>query len=192
MKNMWFASDHHFGHANMMNFKKPDGSPLRVFDDADHMNEHMIARHNEVVGPHDRVYFGGDVVINKRFLPLIKRMNGKKILILGNHDIFGHKAYLDAGFEDLRAYKIFPKHRIIVSHIPVHDGTLERWKANVHGHLHGNLVPSPCGNPWGYDERYINMCMEHLDDYRPMHFDEVLKRVSKLPDPPALVNEGAT
>ena len=61
---IWFASDHHFGHAALFTFTKDDGSHARPgFRDVDHMNETMIANHNRVVGPTDRVYFLGDEAI---------------------------------------------------------------------------------------------------------------------------------
>jgi calcineurin-like phosphoesterase family protein len=48
---IWFASDHHFGHAALLTFTKDDGSHARPgFRHIDHMNETMIANHNRVVG----------------------------------------------------------------------------------------------------------------------------------------------
>ena len=85
---IWFASDHHFGHAALLTFTKDDGSHARPgFSDVDHMNETMIANHNRVVGPTDRVYFLGDVGFSRATLAaVLPRLNGKKRLILGNHD----------------------------------------------------------------------------------------------------------
>ena len=42
MANIFFASDHHFGHANILTFKRDDGTALRDFRDVDHMNEQVF------------------------------------------------------------------------------------------------------------------------------------------------------
>ena len=40
MASIWFASDHHFGHANLLKFTSDDGAYVRPgFRDVDHMNE---------------------------------------------------------------------------------------------------------------------------------------------------------
>src|SRR5205085_10097148 len=95
MSNVWLASDHHLGHEKTCTvFKGPDGvTPLRPFANAQEMDEELIRRHNEVVRPNDKVYFLGDVCINKKFLPLVERMNGSKRLIRGNHDIMKTSEY---------------------------------------------------------------------------------------------------
>ena len=88
MSNIFFASDHHFHHANILNFKRDDGTPLRVFDDVIHMNEYMVMQHNRTVQPNDKVYFLGDVTMPKTAdaLKILGRMNGEKVLIKGNND----------------------------------------------------------------------------------------------------------
>jgi calcineurin-like phosphoesterase family protein len=52
------------------------------------MDETMIERHNAKVKPNDVVYMLGDVVINRKSLHHVSRLNGKKRLVRGNHDIF--------------------------------------------------------------------------------------------------------
>ena len=174
MKNIWFISDTHWGHANtFLKFKRADGSPLRPFTSVEEMNETMIQRWNAVVGPYDRVYHCGDVVIRQEYLnKVLPRLNGKKVLIMGNHDIFGHKAYLEH-FEDIRGYKVMPEHGIIASHIPIYADAFEgRWQTNIHGHLHANRVPHPKFKGQ-YDERYVNVSVEQID-YTPKHLDAIL------------------
>lgn len=170
MKNIFFISDTHFGHANTFKlFKREDGTPLREFDSIEHMNDTMVERWNSVVGPYDRVYHCGDVVIRKEFLEVLRRCNGKKVLIMGNHDIFGHAAYLEH-FEDIRAYKVMPEHGIIASHIPVYgDALSERFGTNIHGHLHANHVMRDGVR----DSRYVNVSVEQIN-YTPVSLDEVL------------------
>lgn len=150
----WIISDHHFGHTNSWQlFKKADGSPLRPFSSTEEMNETMIENHNRVVGPHDKVIFLGDLVINKKYLHLVDRLNGKKKLILGNHDIFPSAEYSKYFYEQ-KAYRVFDMH--IMSHIPVHRESIGRFKANIHGHLHSNQVM--LGEV--IDPNYLCMCVE--------------------------------
>lgn len=162
----WFISDTHFGHANIITFVDSLNARIRPFDSVEEMDELMVKNWNEVIKPHDRVYHLGDVVMNRRCLPILNRLNGKKVLIKGNHDIFPLKDYTDY-FEDIRAYKVFPKHGIICSHIPVYTGQLEgRFKLNVHGHLHQNIIN---------DRRYLNVCVEQIN-YKPITLEQILNR----------------
>lgn len=170
--NSYFISDTHFGHSNILTFKQDNGEPVRVFNSCEEMDEHMVTQWNSVVKPHDRVYHLGDVVINKKFLPILDRCNGKKVLIMGNHDIFGHEEYLKY-FEDIRAYKIYPKHGIVCSHIPLYADVFNRWKLNVHGHLHTNTVKISKHHP---DKRYLSVCVEKIN-YTPISLDEIITKV---------------
>lgn len=181
--NTFFASDHHFGHANIIKFTDADGKRLREFDTPDEMDEHMIAQHNKVVRPNDTCWFGGDVVINRRFLAQVARLNGRKRLVLGNHDIFKNKDYFNAGFEDLHAFRKFDT--FVLTHIPVHPESLGRWGINVHGHLHANRVQKwsvdsfdqHCNGEWVIDKRYYSICMEQLDDYTPISLEDLRKAI---------------
>ena len=187
--NRFVISDHHLGHTNSWEkFKLEDGSPLRPFSSNEEMNETMIERHNAKVKEQDTVYFLGDVVINKKYLELVKRMNGRKILIRGNHDIFGDELYYDAGFEQIHGVRVFVD-KFILSHIPLHpDCVTERFRVNVHGHLHANqvminetLISSSHTQPGSYlqpDPRYLCVCVEQTD-FTPLHFDEVEQRIQQ-------------
>ena len=180
--NRFVISDHHLGHTNSWEkFKLEDGSPLRPFSSNEEMNETMIERHNAKVKEQDTVYFLGDVVINKKYLELVKRMNGRKILIRGNHDIFGDELYYDAGFEQIHGVRVFVD-KFILSHIPLHpDCVTERFRVNVHGHLHANQVMrtranivhgTMLGQATEPDPRYLCVCVEQTN-FTPLHFDEV-------------------
>ena len=176
MSNTFLCSDHHFSHSNILKFTKSDGSPLRVFEDATHMNEYMVMQHNRVVGVNDKVYFLGDVAFHKRDLPILNRMNGEKILIRGNHDTENASEYLKY-FKDVRG-----SHQLegmLLTHIPIHPESLSRWKVNIHGHLHSNRVMVRGFNdkPVEIDHRYYSVCMEQLDDYTPVSIEQVKKNV---------------
>lgn len=178
--NRFVVSDHHLGHQNSWEkFKLADGSPLRPFTSNEEMNETMIERHNAKVKQQDTVYFLGDVVINKRYLELVKRMNGRKILIRGNHDIFRDEEYREVGFEQIHGVRVFVD-KFIMSHIPLHpDCVTGRFRVNVHGHLHANQVTwNHPTDGVGYDPRYLCVCVEQTD-FAPLHFDEVEERIQQ-------------
>lgn len=162
------TSDQHLGHKLL--------ADVRGFSSISEMDKHIIEQHNAVVDPRDRVYFLGDVVMNRKNLHLIESLNGRKVLIKGNHDIFKLKDYLPY-FDDIRAYRVFSEHGVILSHIPVHPRQLEgRFKFNVHGHTHSNVVLDPNGVP---DCRYKNVCVEQID-YTPVLIDQIFRYAKDL------------
>jgi calcineurin-like phosphoesterase family protein len=183
--NRFLISDTHFGHTNTWEkFTLADGSPLRPFTSTEEMDEAMVDNWNKTVRPQDTVYHLGDVVIARRHLETVKRLNGRKILIRGNHDIFGDDDYYLAGFEQIHGVRVFVD-QFILSHIPLHpDCVSERFKRNVHGHLHGNRIMYTRTNMvHGYmtglvtepDPRYLCVCVEQIN-YTPISFDDVMKR----------------
>lgn len=177
MQNIFFISDTHFGHSNCLNFKRKDGSPLREFKDVNEMHEIMITRWNSVVKPQDKVYHLGDVAMNKQALiNVLPKLNGKKILIMGNHDIYGSNVYLQY-FADVRAYKVFNEYSIIASHIPIHSESLYRYKLNVHGHLHSDRVMIN-DDIDTVDNRYLCVSVENFN-YTPVSMEEILTFVPR-------------
>jgi len=177
MSNTFLVSDTHFGHAGVCKFLRADGTKLRPWDDAADMDEAMIERWNARVRPNDKVYHLGDVVINRRALQILHRLNGSKVLIKGNHDIFKLEDYTPH-FRDIRAYHVMPGVGVILSHIPVHIDSHGRFGLNIHGHLHDKRVMVT--DPFGHrepmvDVRYHCVCVEQTD-YAPISLDEVLER----------------
>lgn len=174
--DMWFLSDLHLGHEKTCTeFKKPDGvTPLRPFANADEMNEAIIDRWNALVKPQDKAYLLGDIVITKRNLHLVGRLNGSKRLIRGNHDVFKTTEYLEY-FKEVYGVRVMPEHRLALTHVPIHTSEVDRFGWNVHGHLHAKQVPHP---RWPRlmnktDPRYINVCVEQTN-FTPLHLDQVL------------------
>jgi len=138
MPSVFLVSDTHFGHSGVCRFMRNDGvTKLRPFEDPDEMDEFMIDAWNKKVKPNDKVYHLGDVVINRRCLPTLARLNGDKVLIRGNHDIFRDDEY-SKYFRELRAYHVM--NGMILSHIPLHEASMGRFGTNIHGHLHANRV----------------------------------------------------
>jgi calcineurin-like phosphoesterase family protein len=155
---------------------------LRPWDNPDEMDEEMIRRWNDCVRPNDKVYHLGDVVINRKALKTLARLNGDKVLIRGNHDIFRDDEYRQY-FRELRAYHVM--NGMILSHIPVHAESLGRFGVNIHGHLHANRVKrargvdAKTGEVLYSDEndvRYHCVCVEQTD-FAPILLEEVIARI---------------
>jgi len=176
MSRRFIVSDHHLMHANCYRFLTRHGTRLRPWAESSVEGDEMLVEaHNAVVRTGDTTYFLGDVAIRKIGLDLLARMNGRKILLRGNHDIFPLKNYA-AHFADIRGtHKL---DRLILSHYPLHPDSLPHWcLANVHGHTHdapvtrrtliGRKVP---------DRRYFNACIESLG-LAPVEADEIVARI---------------
>jgi calcineurin-like phosphoesterase family protein len=191
MPAVFLYSDPHFGHWGVCRFLRADGvTKLRPWDNPVDMDEELVRRFNERVRPNDKVYFLGDVCINRRALPTLGRLNGDKVLIKGNHDIFRLEEYTPY-FRDIRSYHVM--NGLILSHIPVHEESLGRFGTNVHGHLHANRVMCTVDRG-GYndddiyqstwvpnwvkeiDVRYYNVSVE-CTDFAPILFEDLLKKI---------------
>lgn len=163
MNRVFVTSDTHFGHKGICTFVTNEGDPIRPWDTAEEMDEEMIQLWNEAVDPTDKVYHLGDVVINRRHLSILEKLNGRKILIKGNHDLFKLPDYLKH-FKDIRAYHVVDM--VLMSHIPVHPLSKARFRGQIHGHLHTNVLD----DPW-----YQNVCVEQTG-FKPILLDEVMAR----------------
>ena len=183
MPSVFLVSDTHFGHSGVCKFMRNDGvTKLRPFDNPEEMDEFMVEAWNKRVKPTDKVYHLGDVVINRKALGIMRRLNGDKVLIRGNHDIFRDVEYREY-FRELRAYHVM--NGMILSHIPVHADSLGRFGVNIHGHTHANRVKKARGFDAKtgeilysneIDPRYHCVCVE-TTDYAPILFEEVIKRI---------------
>ena len=170
MPSVFLVSDTHFGHKGVCHFTRNDGvTKLRPFDTPEEMDEFMVEAWNARVRPNDKVYHLGDVVINRKALKIMSRLNGDKVLIRGNHDIFPDVEYREY-FRELRAYHVM--NGMILSHIPIHEESLGRFGVNIHGHTHANRVMKD----GVVDVRYHNVCVENTD-FAPILFEDVIKRI---------------
>ncbi len=178
----WVAADPHFGHANILNFEREPGVPLRPFKDVDEMDETMIDNWNRTVKDGDRVYLLGDVTFHRRnFERIIPRLKGRIVLVPGNHEPPKMRQYFHL-FDDVRGYVV--KKGVIMSHIPIHPGSLSRWRINIHGHLHANRVLSDDNwdKEWGpdgklqqaADPRYVCVCMEQIG-FTPKSLSKIIE-----------------
>lgn len=92
----WLTSDTHFNHANVVRYCG------RPFGDVREMNEALIARWNERVSRDDTVFHLGDFAMGSPdgWPAIASRLNGRKMLVLGNHDRHRGKM-LSVGFDEV-------------------------------------------------------------------------------------------
>lgn len=168
MHKSFFISDPHFGDVNILNFKDDQENLVRSgFSCIEDHDTLIIDNINEVIRPQDKLFILGDVVMNRKNMSILNRINTKKrVLLKGNHDIFKLKDYLPY-FRDIRAYKVLPKYGIVCSHIPIHPNEFNRWKLNVHGHMHHKTLD---------DKRYLNVCVEQTN-YKPIELEDILEKI---------------
>ncbi len=154
MNEIWIISDTHFNH-NKDFILKP-----RSFSTVEEMNEKIIERWNSIVQPNDTVYHLGDIALGEvaAAVPLIKRLNGKMKLAIGNHDTDAKlKIYRTlSNIEDIQfGYRIKKgKNTFLLTHYPQLTGNYDTSKTySIHGHTH-------CSNTFteGYDLMFNVSC----------------------------------
>ena len=168
MSNVFFISDTHFSHsACWAKFKKEDGTPLRPFLSDEEMNDTLIKNWNSVVGKDDLVYHLGDIVMNKKYLYHLDSLNGRKRLVMGNHDSENVDLYRQY-FENVYGVKVLSG--LILSHVPLHrSSVVPRMGVNVHGHLHGDDIP---------DGAYYNVSVENIN-FTPIEINDLRQKIKE-------------
>lgn len=171
MGDIWFTSDTHFTDTKAWD-RKYDPITLSEFKSMEERDAVIIERWNKVVKPGDKVYHAGDVGFDReeleRILPIL---NGKKRLILGNHDPLERFPALRENFKKTFLFRDFGV--FVVSHMPMMPSLLKSHQICVHGHTHRQIHrQSPqC-------VRYLNICTENTN-YTPIHFETIMAYIKK-------------
>lgn len=172
MSKIYLTSDVHFNHLNILTYE----AKTRPFANVDEMNEKIIENWNNTVTAEDTVYVLGDLGMGTldKLPALVKRLNGKIILIRGNHDTPKRIAlYQSLGIEvkdiDYLAYK---GRFFIMCHFPndseefirmiTHDNSEVVW---LYGHVHSNA-------PKGYHNGTYHVGMD-TNDLTPISLEQV-------------------
>lgn len=170
MNNLWFISDTHFFHTNVINYSK------RPFNNIKEMNEYFLHNWNLSVKENDIVYHLGDFALGNTHTlgeeyillhKLISNLNGEIHLVPGNHDT-------DAKLELYKKYFIveqplikLKKENVVLCHYPLakwyHDyrGTLQ-----FHGHCHGNFPAKINQIDVGVDCDPYKYSVKHFDELK--------------------------
>jgi len=159
---IFFTSDTHFGHGGAL------GLYRRPFASVPAMNEGLVARWNETVGPDDVVWHLGDFAICQRppvVAELLARLRGRKHLVAGNNDPQATTEL--GGWESVQPYIEIETEGVslVLCHYPFRTwrGMGKGW-VNLHGHCHGRLKPLPRQFDVGVD----------VWEFRPVTLSEIL------------------
>lgn len=137
MSNVLFTADPHFGHANIIKYCN------RPFSSSGEMDEVLIERWNSKVGINDTIYVVGDFTMGSNAKDYLKRLNGIKYLIIGNHDRKPSKQ--DGWAEVYQQYTVrHPIGKFVLFHFAmrVWDQS-HRGSYHLYGHSHGTLPDDP-------------------------------------------------
>lgn len=152
--------DPHFFHYKMLEIRDYDNTYL--------MNENIINQINSVISDkYDTIIFNGDISFStkEKTKEIISRINGYKVLVMGNHDYrHSKKWWHEVGFDDVIDGSLL-KDNIIISHKPIDD--LPKGYFNVHAHTHGYE------NEYSNDLRYFCTSFENIK--RPMLLKNILE-----------------
>lgn len=167
LQSIWFTSDTHFGHQNIIGYCRPHFASL------EEMHAHLVERWNAVVKPGDLVWHLGDfawtVKAAKEWRP---KLNGTIRLIVGNHDDIPAlvKARL---FQDVYMWRQFREYGFTASHVPLRADQLRHGTMNLHGHVHGSTGGLDCFHK---DVSVESTC------FQPVRADEIVHWASTNPN----------
>lgn len=180
MTRVFLISDTHFNHDNIIKYTN------RPFTDAAEMNAILVEKWNRVVKPGDVVYHLGDFSLNSNSNPnmpsksqLVAALNGKIILVRGNHDNQPLTTYFEAGFTGVtdKVELRFNGKISRLQHHPLLKGDV--WPDKVdyifHGHVHqtaSEKVPNI-----QLPKRQLNVSVERIH-YTPILLEEALKQLN--------------
>lgn len=172
MSNLFFTSDNHWFHTNIIKYCN------RPFSSVDEMNEGLIERWNAVVKPNDTVWTLGDVVFSdiNNIEGIIKRLNGNLHIVLGNHDktISNQRGRLltSGAVKEICDYKelSWNKQKICLFHYAQRAWNGSHYGSwQLFGHTHGSMEPYGKSVDVGIDSPFIT----GEAPYRPFSFEEV-------------------
>lgn len=175
--NIWFTSDTHFYHENIIHFCN------RPFKDVAEMNETLVRNWNETVPEDGIVFHLGDFCLggSQYWNDILYRLNGKIYLILGNHDIKNIRQGFLKRFEYVTQQMTIcvGGQSIILNHNPFlcYGGSYrDVWQ--LFGHIHSGPLSTT-----GLDLPRLNMLFPRQYDvgvdnnnFRPVSYAEV-KRI---------------
>ena len=167
-QHIFFTSDTHYFHRNIQKYcseTRPQGT-------VEEMNEFLIAAHNSRVKKNDVIYFLGDFAFTnaENTKELINRLNGKKHMILGNHDaVIRKNKDIQEMFESVQNLKeiSIDKQKIVLCHFSMRIWNGMHWSGgsskpawHLYGHSHGSLEYAPYGKSMdvGVDARPQKDC----------------------------------
>lgn len=174
MCKIFFISDLHFGHGNIIKYEN------RPFKSIKEMDEQMILNWNNTVTPNDRVYILGDFCFGSKYdaLSILDRLNGEKFIIRGNHDHVLSDKEVYNRFKWVKDYYVL-KHnglKIVLFHYPIQVFDCQHHGAiHLYGHIHSdkeNHHPMVCSIKNAYNVG------ADVNNFRPISLEEILIKLN--------------
>lgn len=189
-QKVWFTADTHFGHKNIIKYCD------RPFKDVVEMNAMMIEKWNAKVGKDDIVFHIGDFAFikDKPLLDLIHNLNGKIILIPGNHDDVDNYANIihkiapnkfDVATElfEVNILVEDEKLRFVLCHYALRVWNKSHYGAiHLYGHSHGTLPDDPTARSMDVGADCHGYAPISLDDVLLTMYKKVFKPVDHHED----------
>lgn len=166
MERIWIVADTHFNHKNIIKYCN------RPFDSVKEMNDILISNWNKVVKSNDQVFMLGDFALcgKDKIIEIGQQLNGRKTLILGNHDGASLSTYYNAGFEIVSKFPIIYQDFFILSHQPIEFLPLNTPFVNIYGHVHDDIrFPT-------ITARSACVSIERWN-YTPVEFNQIVKLI---------------
>ncbi len=166
----FIIADLHFGHENIIKYE------ARPFNNRIEMDKRLIELWNSTVGKDDVVYILGDFTLSRSkstIKNLLDLLNGRKVLIMGNHDTRKPKDYIECGFVYSSRKPIMVEPGVILMHEPFDDANyIMPNYIYFFGHVHANKTLM---------DNYPNcMCVSvERIDYRPIDLDKYIKKLRR-------------
>ena len=165
MGKIFFIADTHFGDERIIRYEN------RPFSSADEMDACLIQKWNEKVTEDDTVYVLGDFGADGCERKILSSLNGKKYLVLGNHDALENGRYREFGFCEVYDHPIIIDGFWILSHDALYVNANMPY-ANLFGHVHNSPIIKD------YSRQHYCVSVERTD-YAPVSFDEIKTRIKE-------------
>ncbi|PHM33121.1 metallophosphoesterase [Xenorhabdus innexi] len=177
---IYFTSDTHFCHSSIINLCG------RPFESVHHMNNTIIHNWNACVTERDEIYILGDFLYRGTGTDanqILRRLNGKKFLIRGNHDKFLSDPEFDSSmFEWVKDYyeMDYQKQKIVMFHYPILEWQgYFRNAIHLYGHVHNaGKDPDQYKRLSVLGPRAINVGVD-VNNFFPVSINQVLKRAQE-------------
>jgi len=183
-KNVFFISDFHLFHKNVIKFDNRPFVTDKGEADLKTMHETIVKNWNSVVSKNDVVFYLGDLIFGRKEWAdeILKQLNGKIHFIMGNHDdyndILSHKRFETiSDLVDLKITGGDKETTFVLCHYPIYSwNKIHHGSLHIHGHTHGNMHHGEDASY--YVGRKVMDVGCNVINYTPISYKEVIKKLN--------------
>ncbi len=169
---IYFTSDLHFGHKNIMRYAE------RPFETTEEMDQALIDNWNTRVNANDEVYILGDVTMrggefaNEK----LSQLKGRIYLIKGNHDYYADRKNYDPWrLEWIKDYHVvhYQNEQFVLFHFPILEWDRKFHGAyQLHGHQHNHADYNIKNRADGIRRYDVGV---DANNYAPVSIEEIMR-----------------